>query len=67
MDAERGKKTGAKAGPAPKTDYHEKYTHLISMEVGKPGAQDVEANKQYGNGRNHHWPHLGCPGYWYSG
>ena len=49
MEAIKQKKPKV-AAPLPKADYHTKYNHLISMDVGKTAAQDVSANKQYGNG-----------------
>ena len=44
MEADKNRKV-------PKTDYHTKYNHIISLDVGKQAAQDVSANKQYGNGK----------------
>ena len=50
MEADKNRKV-PKTGPVPKSDYHTKYNHIISLDVGKQAAQDVSANKQYGNGR----------------
>ncbi|XP_067942667.1 sperm-associated antigen 7 homolog [Watersipora subatra] len=48
-EMEKERRIPSKAGPAPKTNYQMKYSHLVSMEVGKTGAQDISVNKQYGN------------------
>ena len=50
MEADKNRKV-PKRGPVPKSDYHTKYNHIISLDVGKQAAQDVSANKQYGNGK----------------
>lgn len=50
MEADKRRKV-PKTGPVPRSDYHTKYNHIISLDVGKQAAQDVSANKQYGNGK----------------